>query len=122
MGNLARKLQQEQEQRQVQKQVQLPETGKKNRFGLSPGEKILGVAFCAALCFGATHIISNQAAIYEINKDIQETSTLIQSQQKVNADLGMQVEELSTYERIWAKAKALGLKLNENNVKVVQDQ
>ncbi|GIN61425.1 hypothetical protein J27TS8_14180 [Robertmurraya siralis] len=118
MGNLARKLQQEQQQ----KQVQAPKIVRKNRLGFSPGEKILAFIFCVALCFGAVQIISNQAAIYEINKDIQETSSIIQSQQKVNADLAMQVEELSTYERIWAKAKELGLKLNENNVKVVQGQ
>ncbi|WP_316252525.1 hypothetical protein [Bacillus aquiflavi] len=31
------------------------------------------------------------------------------------------MSELSTYERIWEKAQKLGLKLNENNVKVVQD-
>jgi cell division protein FtsL len=122
MGNLARKLQQEQEQKQLQKHVQSLEKQPKNRFSISPGEKILGIVFCAALCFGATYIISNQAAIYEINKDIQETSADIQSQKKVNTDLSMQVEELSTYERIWAKAKELGLNLNENNVKVVQDQ
>lgn len=120
MGNLARKLQQEQQQKQ--QQVQSPEIVRKNRFGISPGEKILGITFCAALCFGAVQIISNQASIYEINKDIQETTSLIQTQTKINADLGMQVEELSTYERIWAKAKEIGLKLNENNVKVVHEQ
>jgi cell division protein FtsL len=121
MGNLARKLQQEQQQKQ-QQQVQSPEISKKNKFGISPGEKILGITFCAALCFGAVQIISNQASIYEINKDIQETTSKIQTQTRVNTDLAMQVEELSTYERIWAKAKELGLKLNENNVKVVQEQ
>lgn len=118
MGNLARKLQQEQQQ----KQMEAPKPAKKNKYGLSPGEKILGMTFCVALCFGAVQIVSNQASIYEVNKDIQETSALIQTQTRVNADLGMQVEELSTYERIWAKAKELGLKLNENNVKVVQEQ
>lgn len=122
MGNLARKLQQEQQHQQQQKQNKAIEKAKRNRFGFSPGEKILGMTFCAALCIGAVQVISNQAAIYEINKDIQVTSTQITSQEKVNADLAMQVEELSTYERIWAKAKELGLKLNENNVKVVQGQ
>lgn len=122
MGNLARKLQQEQQQKSLQKQMNAPKPAKSNKYGLSPGEKILGLTFCVALCFGAVQIVSNQASIYEINKDIQETSALIQTQERVNADLGMQVEELSTYERIWAKAKELGLKLNENNVKVVQDQ
>lgn len=121
MGNLARKLQQEQEHKQQQKQQKVIEKAKKSRLGFSPGERILGFVFSAALCIGAVQIVSNQAAIYEVNKDIQETSAKIESQVRVNADLAMQVEELSTYERIWAKAKELGLKLNENNVKVVQD-
>lgn len=118
MGNLARKLQQEQQQ----KQLHIKEKAKKNRLGFSPGEKIIGVSFCAVLCFGAVQIISNQVSIYEINKDMQVTTAYIQKQERINNDLRMQVEELSTYERIWAKAKELGLKLNENNVKVVQEQ
>lgn len=118
MGNLARKLQQEQQQ----KQLQVTEKVKRNRIGFSPGEKMIGISFCAILCVGAIHVISNQVQIYEINKDIQVTTTQIQTQERVNADLKMQVEELSTYERIWEKAKALGLQLNENNVKVVQEK
>lgn len=118
MGNLARKLQQEQQKEMVQPQKQ--KKAKKFKLALSPGEKILSVAFCAALCFGAVQILSNQAAIYDTNKSIQVTASQIQDQKKVNNDLEMQVEELSTYERILAKAKELGLNLNENNVKVVQ--
>lgn len=118
MGNLARKLQQEQQQ----KQIQVTEKVKRNRLGFSPGEKIIGITFCAILCVGAVQVISNQVKIYEINKDIQVTTGQIQTQERVNADLKMQVEELSTYERIWEKAKALGLQLNENNVKVVQEK
>ena len=40
---------------------------------------------------------------------------------KQNNELKLQVTELSAYDRIWTKAKELGLKLNENNVKVVND-
>ncbi|MFE8703635.1 cell division protein FtsL [Cytobacillus sp. FJAT-54145] len=118
MSNLARKLQQEQRQQQV---VQSPSKVKVKNSWLSPGEKILGLTFCAVMCFGAVNIVSNQAAIYEVNRDIQETKMSINEQAKANNDLEMQVSELKTYERIWAKAKELGLKLNENNVKVVQD-
>ena len=41
---------------------------------------------------------------------------------KNNTDLSVQVSELSTYDRIWKKAEELGLKLNEQNVKVVPGQ
>ncbi|MCM3600288.1 cell division protein FtsL [Robertmurraya korlensis] len=117
MSNLARKLQQEQQQQTVQ----APQKVRKINSWLSPGEKILGVTFCAAICFGAVHIISNQAAIYELNKDIQNTSVKLEDQQKINNDLRMQVGELSTPDRIRSMAEKLGLKLNDNNVKVVQE-
>ena len=73
------------------------------------------------VCFGSVHIISNQASIYQVNKEIQDTKVTIQEQEKVNSDLTIQVNELSQYERIRDKAQELGLTLNENNVKVVQD-
>lgn len=117
MGNLARKLQQEQQERQAAK----PKKIKKKVVIFSPGEKVLGFVFCLALCYGGVQIVANQASIYELNKEVQETSALIQNQYKVNADLSQQVEELSTYERILEKAKQLGLQFNENNVKVVQE-
>ncbi|WML43608.1 cell division protein FtsL [Neobacillus sp. PS3-40] len=119
MGNLARNLQQQQQERhnEVQKQHR---SEKKNAFWLSPGEKVLGLAFAGMVCFGAIHIISNQADIYKVNKQIQEVQSSIKEQQKVNSDLNVQVSELSTYERILTKAKKMGLVLNENNVKVVQ--
>ncbi|MBS4189123.1 cell division protein FtsL [Bacillus sp. FJAT-49705] len=121
MGNLARKLQQE-HRNQPQKQiVQTPKKAKARNPWLSPGEKLLGLAFAGIVCFGAVNIVSNQAEIYGLNKAIQDTKVSIQEQERVNGDLEMQVSELSTYERIWEKAKELGLKLNENNVKVVQD-
>jgi cell division protein FtsL len=81
---------------------------------------VLGLAFAGMVCFGAIHMISNQSQIYQVNKQIQQVQTSIKEQQKVNSDLNVQVSELSTYERILAKAKSMGLVLNENNVKVVQ--
>jgi cell division protein FtsL len=117
LSNLARKYQ---DQEQVEQTVQQKRKVNTRRYWLTPGEKIMGLAFAGLVCFGSIHIISNQAQIYKVNKDIQEVQTAIKEQQKTNSDLQVQVSELSTYERIWAKAKKMGLKLNENNVKVVQ--
>jgi len=120
MANSARQLRQEQQEQTVR----APKTLKKKliqKSWLSPGEKILGITFGALICFGSVHIISNQASIYQLNKDIQDTRVTIQEQQKSNSDLTIQVNELSQYERIRDKAKELGLELNDQNIKVVQD-
>ncbi len=119
MSNLARKMQQEEVQRH-KTAVKVKKVKIKNLW-LSPGEKIMGVVFGAIVCFGAVHIISNQAAIYEMNKDIQDIQTSINEKEKSNRELELQISELSTYERIFEKAKSLGLTLNEN-VRGVQDK
>lgn len=119
MSNLAREFQQQQ---QVERTVQEQSIVKTKKHWLTPGEKIIGVVFTGLVCFGAVHLISNQAEIYQVNKDIQEVQTSINELEKVNNDLQVQVSELSTYERIWEKAKQMGLVLNENNVKVVHEK
>jgi cell division protein FtsL len=118
MANLARQLRQEQQQ---QTTVKAPRKIFKQRKGLSPGEKILGIVFGALVCIGSIQIISNQSAIYGINKEIQDIQVAVGIQQKSNSDLSIQVSELSQYDRIKEKAKALGLQLNDQNVKVVQE-
>jgi cell division protein FtsL len=119
MSSLARKFQQQQ---QVERTVQEHSIVKTKKHWLTPGEKIIGVVFTGLVCFGAVHLISNQAEIYQVNKEIQEVQTSISETEKVNNDLQVQVSELSTYERIWEKAKDMGLVLNENNVKVVHEK
>ncbi|OIK14040.1 cell division protein FtsL [Bacillus sp. MUM 116] len=117
MSNLARKYQ---EQQQVSESIQAKPKVIVKKSWLTPGEKVLGIAFAGMVCFGAIHMISNQAQIWQVNKAIQESESTIEMQKKANNDLKVQVSELSTYERIYEKAKEMGLVLNENNVKVVQ--
>ncbi|MFK9092325.1 cell division protein FtsL [Bacillus salipaludis] len=120
MGNLARKyLEQQQAEQTVQNKSQV----KLKKSWLTPGEKIIGVVFAGMVCFGSVHLISNQSNIYEVNKDIQAVEEKISEQQKVNGDLQVQVSELSSYDRIFEKAKKMGLIRDENNdVKVVQER
>ncbi|WP_071395434.1 cell division protein FtsL [Bacillus tuaregi] len=121
MANLARQLRHEQRKQQQTIAPKAPKKKIQQKRWLSPGEKILGITFGALVCFGSIHIISNQSSIYELNKDIQDTQALIQEQQKSNSDLSIQISELSQYDRIKEKARKLGLELNNQNVKVVQD-
>ena len=119
MSNLARKVL---EQQQAEQSVQIKRKVKIKKSWLTPGEKIIGVTFAGMVCFGAIHLISNQSQIYEANKDLQVVQDKITEQQKVNEDLKVQVSELSSYDRIFAKAKKMGLVKDENNVKVVQNK
>ncbi|CAH2713361.1 Cell division protein FtsL [Neobacillus rhizosphaerae] len=119
MSNLARNIERQQQVEQtVKKQSQL----KIKKSWLTPGEKIIGIAFAGLVCFGSVHLISNQAKIYNVNRDIQTVEGQVNELQKVNNDLKVQVSEMSTYERIKAKAEKMGLVFNENNVKVVQER
>ncbi|WP_297992502.1 cell division protein FtsL [Anoxybacillus sp.] len=112
-------------QQKVQQQEQhvqrAPKKKQKRGVRWTLGEKIVFVAFVAFALYSSIMIVSNQFTIYHMNKEVQQLQATIQEQEKQNRDLYVQVQELSTYERILAKAKELGLTLNENNVKVVQD-
>ncbi|WP_449539918.1 cell division protein FtsL [Ferdinandcohnia sp. Marseille-Q9671] len=118
MGNLAYKVRQTEN---IQPE-QTPKTQPiiKKKFRLTIGEKLLGILFSVAVVVCAIHIISNQVSIYKTNIEIQQIESTISQQTKTNSDLYVQVQELSEYERLWEKARELGLNLNENNVKVVQ--
>ena len=67
-------------------------------------------------------IIQTQTAVRSTTTDISQIEKQIDTTSKENTDLSIQVSELSTYDRIWKKAEELGLKLNEQNVKVVPGQ
>ncbi|MEH7234871.1 cell division protein FtsL [Bacillus sp. JJ1562] len=118
MGNLAYKVRQTEDYQPNQTPKTQTTIRKKFRFTL--GEKVLGILFSSAVILCAIHIISNQVSIYHTNIEIQQVEASISQQTKTNSDLYVQVQELSEYERLWEKARELGLNLNQNNVKVVQ--
>lgn len=122
MSNLAMKLeQQRQEQHQHQQSPKQEPIIIKRRATITPGEKLLIILFVSLFVIGAINIVSNSYSVYHANIEIQKTKAKIEEQTKLNSDLHVQVEELSTYDRIWAKAKELGLTLDQNNVKSVQE-
>ncbi|PKR86961.1 cell division protein FtsL [Heyndrickxia camelliae] len=120
MSNLARKQQYLEPQRQQNTQTKQQPVPVHTRRSITLGEKVLGALLVAFIAIMAIKIISTQAAIYKVNRDIQNQQSSIQSQIKANNDLQTQVSDLSQYDRIKKKAEKLGLKLNENNVKVVE--
>ncbi|MBP3041439.1 cell division protein FtsL [Bacillaceae bacterium Marseille-Q3522] len=117
MSNLARKYQQEEK-----KTVKISKKIVHKKAWLSPGEKFLWFIFAVFLFIGIVKIISNQAVLYSMNKDIQVAESAVQEQESINRDLDVQVQELSNYERLLKKAEELGLQLNNDNVKAVQGE
>lgn len=93
---------------------------RKRSSAFTLGEKVIAAVFAAFVCFASLHIITAQAEIYSTNKEIQQLESTVLAQENVNNDLTIQVSQMSTYERVWEKAKELGLTLNDSNVKVVQ--
>lgn len=106
----------------IPEQPQIQKTVKKHKKLLSKGEKILLICLLAVVTILAVMIIQTQTAVRSTTTDISQIEKQIDTTSKENTDLSIQVSELSTYDRIWKKAEELGLKLNEQNVKVVPGQ
>ncbi|ALC86150.1 MULTISPECIES: cell division protein FtsL [Bacillaceae] len=103
-------------------QPQIKKPTKQAKKILTKGERFLLIGLLSAVTILALMIIQTQTAVRSTNADIQLMEKQIDNVSKENTDLSIQVSELSTYERIWKKAEELGLKLNEQNVKVVPGQ
>ena len=89
---------------------------------ISRGEKILFIGLLAIVTVLSLMIIQTETAVRATTTDISLLEREMDATVKKNTDLSVQVSELSTYDRIWKKAEELGLKLNEQNVKVVPGQ
>ncbi|OAS84571.1 MULTISPECIES: cell division protein FtsL [Metabacillus] len=122
MSNLAMKLEQQRQEKQQQQHMPVSEPIIiKRRASITNGEKILMILVVGLFIIAAVNIVTKSYTVYQANIEIQKTEAKIEEQTKLNSDLHVQVEELSTYDRIWEKAKELGLKLDQNNVKSVQE-
>jgi len=119
MSNLARKWQYTEEK---QKQVQKKTVTVKKTKRFTKGEKLFYLLFACFLCYFSSVIITNQASIYDVNKQIQILESEIGEQEKVVQDLKSQVDDLSRYGRLLDAAKKQGLGINTENVKVVKSK
>jgi cell division protein FtsL len=120
LSNLAHQIQHKREQQTIT----LPDQQTvivRRRSTITLGEKVLFLLFAAVMLFFASQVIASSVSVYQANADIQKLEQTITVQHTTNNDLRIQVDELSNYERIWAKAKELGLTLNQNNVKNIQE-
>ena len=106
-----------QHQQQEQRQSVQPKKRKLKFFSVQ--EKFLFIVFALIVASFAISILHTQGEIQALSMEIQTIERNITEINNNNVDLKVQVSELSTHQRIWEKAKELGLTLNEKNVKVV---
>lgn len=106
-----------QHQQQEQRQPVQPKKRKLKFFSVQ--EKFLFIVFALIVASFAISILHTQGEIQSLSIEIQTIEREITEINNNNVDLKVQVSELSTHQRIWEKAKELGLTLNEKNVKVV---
>lgn len=118
MGNLARKYRAQVEQKNFRQSAVRPKPKKR----WTKLEAALFFKFMAIILAFVGFIIANQAKIYSLDRDIYNLERQIAAQNQVNEALELQVIELSTPDRILKIAtEQLGMTLDDNNVKVVQN-
>lgn len=106
-----------QHQQQEQRLPVQPKKRKPKYF--SAQEKFLFLVLAIVVASFAISILHTQGEIQTLSMEIQKIERDITEVNNNNTDLKVQVSERSTHQRIWEKAKELGLTLNEKNVKVV---
>ncbi|BAB06293.1 cell division protein FtsL [Halalkalibacterium halodurans] len=120
MQNVARSI--EHVRRQPGQAPQQPAPRPRRQRGkITKGEKmLLGMLTVAFLLF-IGFSVHNYATMYSVNREIHELEQTVAAQEQINDGLSLQVVELSSPERILKIAKSLGMKLEDENVKVVQN-
>ena len=92
----------------------------KNIVRLTKGEKLLYTL--GVFCIVATIVLKvfSSASISNIKMSIEKISYQIQSQEKQNQSLTMQVNELTSYENLSGILKEMGLAYNNENIIVIK--
>lgn len=85
--------------------------------GITLGEKILGCIFGVSVSIALVFMISYNANIDSLNRDLQRLEGEVSEQQMVNENLNYQVMEYSNPERILAIAKENGLDIQNTQVR-----
>ncbi|MDT8859127.1 cell division protein FtsL [Alkalihalobacillus sp. MEB130] len=109
---------QEQQQSQVQTKTRIRHV----RNPITLGEKAI-IGMVAVLTFVVLgFMVNNFATLYSMNQEVYQLEQTISNQQQVNEGLSLQVVELSAPDRILHIAsEQLGMSLDDNKVKVVQN-
>ena len=98
------------------------ETPKKKRriVSLKLNELLLYVALMIVLSSAIVFALDAKFEAHEYEREISQLDYEINAKEKEIDELATEVTHLSSYERIYQKANELGLKPNNDNVKVVR--
>ena len=93
---------------------------KRNSRRITRGEVL--VYTLGTLCFLFTIAVKvfASASISNLKMDIEKINYKIESQEKKNQSLVMQVNELTSYEKLNGIIKEMGLAYNNENIKVIK--
>ncbi|MGK9043766.1 cell division protein FtsL [Mammaliicoccus vitulinus] len=88
--------------------------------GISRIEKVVYISLITMIALISIYMLSLKMDAYNNKSQIAELDSKIEQQQTTNSDLKTESMKQSSYERIYEKAEDYGLKLNNDNVKVVR--
>ena len=88
--------------------------------GISRIEKVVYISLITMIALISIYMLSLKMDAYNNKTQIAELDNKIEEQKTTNGDLKTESMKQSSYERIYEKAEDYGLKLNNNNVKVVR--
>ncbi|RIO03516.1 cell division protein FtsL [Mammaliicoccus sciuri] len=88
--------------------------------GISRIEKVVYISLITMIALISIYMLSLKMDEYNNKTQIAELDSKIEQQQTTNSDLKTESMKQSSYERIYEKAEDYGLKLNNDNVKVVR--
>ncbi|MCJ1777781.1 cell division protein FtsL [Mammaliicoccus sciuri] len=89
-------------------------------IGISRIEKVVYISLITMIALISIYMLSLKMDAYNNKTQIAELDSKIEQQQTTNSDLKTESMKQSSYERIYEKAEDYGLKLNNDNVKVVR--
>lgn len=121
MSNLAEKLHQYQH---VHEPVQQPKTSVRpvtKKVHVSLGEKMLWTFFGVFIFVCSISLISTKVTLFKLNSANVELNDQVSSLQQTTTELQVEVDSLSSYERIAGIARENGLTINEENVQSLNE-
>jgi len=103
--------------RRVDQQPQPKKVIKVSSRKITLGEKILACIFGTCMSLALVFVVSYNANIDSLNRDVQRLEREITEQQTINGNLSHQAMEYSNPERILMIAKENGLNIQNTQVK-----